>query len=239
MKPIAVFQHTEVGQPGTIVPILESLGRSVQRIAIVDGAEVPVDASGFAGLVFLGGYMGVHDDIPWIASELSLIRDAAARGVPVAGHCLGSQLVAEALGGSVARNAVPEIGWRTITAEAGTFAAEWWGEYAGADVPTFQWHADTFTPPDGARRIGYGKYCENQAFVFGGMHLMLQSHLEMTPDLVRLSVARNGHQLRKQYELGNPAVSDPTSVERDLERRTEGMKRVLERLYARWVRACS
>lgn len=90
MKPIAVFQHTEVGAPGAVVPILEALGREVVLVRIVDGDAVPADASGFGGLVFMGGSMGARDPLPWIAQELALIRDADARGIPVAGHCLGS-----------------------------------------------------------------------------------------------------------------------------------------------------
>ena len=66
MKPIAVFQHTEVGAPGTVPTILESLGREVRLVRIVDGEPVPSHAGEFGGLVFLGGSMAAHDDLPWI-----------------------------------------------------------------------------------------------------------------------------------------------------------------------------
>jgi len=238
MKPIAVFQHTEVGAPGTVVPILETLGHVVRLVRIVDGEPVPQDASAFSGLVFMGGYMGVHDDLPWIAPELALIRDADVRGLPVAGHCLGSQLVALALGGSVASHSAPEIGWQPLCTDAHAAARDWWGDFAGRELRTFQWHGDTFQPPPEAVRIAWSRHCENQAFVLRDRHLMLQSHLEMTPSLVALSLERNGHQLERQHALGNPAVSDPQDAARDLEARTAGMTAVLARLYARWVRGC-
>jgi len=238
VKPIAVFQHTEVGAPGAVVPILQALGREVVLVRIVDGEAVPADASAFGGLVFMGGYMGAHDPLPWIAQELALIRDADVRGIPVAGHCLGSQLVALALGGEVHRHERPEIGWCEITAETSDTARDWWGEHAGRVLQTFQWHGDTFDPPSGAVPLAQGRYCRNQAFVLRGLHLLVQSHLEMTPALVGLSVERNGHQLARQNALGNPATSNYDDVLLDLPRRTEAMHMLLHRLYARWVSGC-
>ena len=235
MKPIAVFQHTEVGAPGTVPDILRELGREVQVVRIVDGEPVPHDASAFSGLVFMGGYMSVHDPLPWIAQELSLIRDADARGLPVAGHCLGSQLVALALGGEVHRHARPEIGWNTIATADDATARDWWGRYAGRQLETFQWHGDTFVPPAGAAQLATAPHCDRQVFVLRDRHLLVQSHLEMTPELVGLSLERNGAQLLRQWEAGNPAVSSPQDVRRDLPARTAAMADVLRQLYRRWV----
>ncbi|MDR6536388.1 type 1 glutamine amidotransferase [Variovorax soli] len=234
-RPIAVFQHTEVGAPGAAVPILESLGCQVELIRIMDGDAVPPDASRFGGLVFMGGNMSAGDPLPWIAAELALIRDADRRRIPVAGHCLGSQIIAVALGGAVRTLERPEIGWCEITADASPTASEWWGEHAGQVLPTFQWHADTFQPPAGAVSLATGVHCRNQAFVLQGIHLLIQSHLEMTPALVQLAVERNGHQMLRQNALANPATSDYLEVLRDLPRRTQQMHGLLQRLYSRWL----
>ncbi len=239
MKPIAVFQHTEVGAPGTVLPILQELGCAVQLVAILDGAPVPADASAFGGLVFMGGYMGVHDDLPWIAQELALIRDAAARGIPVAGHCLGSQLVALALGGEVHRHTRPEIGWNQITTADDAAARDWWGPYAGRSLETFQWHGDTFVPPVGALRLASAVHCDSQAFALDDRHLLVQSHLEMTPALVALSLERNGAQLLRQHTAGNPAVASMEETRRDVPQRTEAMSGALKQLYTRWTRHCA
>ena len=234
MKPIAVFQHTEVGAPGTVVPILQSLGREVHIVRIVDGEPVPEDASAFGGLVFMGGYMSANDPLPWIAQELALIRAAAAQGIPVAGHCLGSQLVARALGGSVHAHTRPEIGWNDIVADDHALARHWWGDAAGYAIETFQWHGDTFAPPPGAVRIASGVHCDAQAYVADDRHLLVQSHLEMTPALVALSLERNGEQLRRQHAAGNPAVASMDETQRDVNARAVRMTGHLQRLYARW-----
>lgn len=236
MKPIAIFQHTEVGAPGSIPALLHELGWSTQLVPIVDGAAVPQDASQFAGLVLMGGYMSVHDDLPWIGEELLLIQQAVQQGIPVIGHCLGSQLLATALGAQVTRNALPEMGWSRIAAASSRPAQEWFGPQAGQELLSFQWHGDTFGIPPGAERIASSVYCENQVFVADGLHLGIQSHWEMTPELVTLSVERNGHQLQMQQAAGNPACSPLADVLQDLPQRTAQMRATLKQLYQRWVR---
>ena len=237
MKPVAVLQHTALGAPGTLVPVLQALGCAVRLVRILDGEAVPADASAFSGLVSMGGYMGVHDDLPWIAQELALIRDADARGLPIAGHCLGSQLVALALGGQVHTHTRPEIGWNTITTADDAVARDWWGAYAGRTLETFQWHGDSFVPPAGAVQLASAPHCDHQVFTLGGRHLLVQSHLEMTPELVESYLARNGAQLARQHAAGNPAASAPQDARRDLAARTASMTDVLRRLYTRWTQA--
>jgi GMP synthase-like glutamine amidotransferase len=238
-RPIAVFQHTEVGGPGTVMPTLQSLGCEVELIRIVDGEAVPGDPSAFSGLVFMGGSMSANDPLPWIAQELDLIKAAAAQGIPVAGHCLGSQLVARALGGTVYPHTRPEIGWNHIVTGDHAIARRWWGESADQTIETFQWHGDTFAPPAGAVSIASGFHCAAQAYVLDDRHLLVQSHLEMTPALVALSLERNGVQLQRQLAAGNPAVTSMESTQQDVPARAARMTKHLQRLYARWVLGCS
>ncbi|MDR6856123.1 type 1 glutamine amidotransferase [Variovorax guangxiensis] len=239
MKPIAIFQHTEVGAPGTVPSILDALQLPWRIVRIVDGEPVPASADSFSGLVLMGGFMSVHDPLAWIAREIALIREAASLGVPVCGHCLGSQILATALGGSVRRNARPEIGWNPITVADTPTAQEWLGEAAGTQLLAFQWHGDTFELPPGAERIATSAHCENQAFVMNGRHLAMQSHLEMTPELVQLSVARNGSQMDRELHAGNPAVTSREQTLSDLRERTTAMKAILLRLYSRWAEGLS
>ncbi|MCD2512581.1 type 1 glutamine amidotransferase [Comamonas endophytica] len=235
MKPVGIFQHTEVGAPGSIPGLLAELGVPARVLRIVDGEAVPQDPQASSGLVFMGGYMAVHDDLPWIAQELALIRRAVALGIPVIGHCLGSQLLATALGAEVTRAERSEIGWSRIGVAPGALAQEWFGQPAGEQLLTFQWHGDTFGIPPGAERIAGSAHCPNQAFVADGRHLAIQSHLEMTPALVALSVERNGAQMERQEAAGNPACSPRAEVLDDLDARTAEMRATLKRLYERWI----
>lgn len=235
VKPVAIFQHTEVGAPGSIESILAELGVPSVRIRVVDGQAVPTDASAFAGLVLMGGYMSVHDDLPWIAQELALIQQAVALGIPVIGHCLGSQLIAKALGAAVTKNERPEIGWNGIEFAATPAAQDWLGDLAGQQVLTFQWHGDTFALPAGAQLLASSPWCAHQMYVLDGRHVGIQSHLEMTPELVELSMQRNGAQLRRQEALGNPACSPGDQLLQGLPERTGAMRQTLTAIYTRWV----
>jgi GMP synthase-like glutamine amidotransferase len=236
MKYVAIFQHTEVGAPGSLLSILDELAVPWRVIRVCNGESVPADPTEFSGLVFMGGYMSVHDPLPWIGQEIALIQAAAAVGIPVAGHCLGSQLLAKALGASVGENHTREIGWNEIEVGSSALAQAWFGCSAGSSLCTFQWHGDTFEIPPGAERIASSAYCENQAFVADGKHLAVQSHFEMTPDLVALSVARNGHQLDREEAAGNGACSSRAGVLNKLPERSAQLRACLLRLYTQWTR---
>jgi GMP synthase-like glutamine amidotransferase len=45
--------------------------------------------------------MSANDEYPWTQPVLSLMRDAVDARGPVIGHCLGGQMLARALGGTV------------------------------------------------------------------------------------------------------------------------------------------
>ena len=183
VKPVAIFRHSATEGPGYFATYLDRTGVPWQLVRVDAQEAVPADADRFSGLVFMGGPMSVNDDLPWIAPALRLIRQAVARHVPVLGHCLGGQLMAKALGGSVSRAQFKEIGWSEVDIVRDDAADAWFPPTVKSFV-TFHWHGETFTIPPGARRVLTGPWCENQGFALGP-HLGLQCHIEMTEELVQ------------------------------------------------------
>ena len=232
MKPIAIFRHSPGEGPGYFATFLDRHSLPWTLFRLDDGVLPPPTCAEFSGLCFMGGPMSVNDELPWIPLTLQLIREADAAGIPVIGHCLGGQLMAKAFGGTVGRNPVKEIGWGEV--EATNTAADWTGGVQRFEA--FHWHGETFSIPQGATRILQSTHCANQAFVARGLHLGIQSHLEMTPELVRLSVERNGRQMDRQQAAGNPACSPRAEVLEDLPARTGEMRETLLQLYRRWAR---
>ena len=54
-----------------------------------------------------------------------------------------------------------------------------------ASFPTFQWHDDTFTLPEGAVRLAESPAAANQAFRIGRAAYGIQFHFEADRDMVR------------------------------------------------------
>ena len=127
MKPIAIFRHAAAEGPGYLAEFLDTQQIPWRLIAIDAGNAVPRSAEAYSGLVFMGGPMSVNDDLPWIPPVLALIREAVATDIPVLGHCLGGQLISKALGGTVSRNPVKEIGWGEVAVTDNDSARNWFG----------------------------------------------------------------------------------------------------------------
>ena len=90
------------------------------------GDPVAPDASGYDGVVVMGGPMSACSDEGFASrqAEVALLRDALGRALPTLGVCLGAQLLALAAGGLVYPGADgPEIGWSAVellaTSDAG------------------------------------------------------------------------------------------------------------------------
>jgi GMP synthase-like glutamine amidotransferase len=233
MKPIAIFRHAASEGPGYFATFLDRGGIPWQQFKIDAGDAVPEEPRQFSGLVFMGGPMSVNDDLPWLPQSLELIRQAAKAGIPVLGHCLGGQLMAKALGGTVGRNPVKEIGWGEVAVADSATAKAWFGETAKFDA--FHWHGETFTLPPGAELILSSPYCANQAFVLAGKHLAMQCHVEMTEEMVREWYAVGADEVAAART--SPAVQSAELAEINLAQRVAALNAISEKLYWKWIGA--
>ena len=241
MKPIAIFQPDPEAPPAFFETWLAQQGLASELFRIDRQQRVPSSAAGYSGLCFMGGGMSVNDALPWIDEACALIRDADTRAVPVLGHCLGGQLLARALGGSVRRNAVKELGWHRLHVTDEALADAWLGPLAAADIEWFQWHGDTFDLPPGAKNFLASDLCVRQAFVVerpGFAHLGMQFHCEMTASLVSEWVGPYG-QVEIDAErraTGGPGVQSPQEIRHDAQRRAARLQSAAAHLYLRWSR---
>ncbi|HNQ04837.1 MAG TPA: type 1 glutamine amidotransferase [Thiobacillaceae bacterium] len=229
MKPIAIFRHAPSEGPGYLATFLEERGLAWKLVAIDAGEGVPASPGAFAGLVFMGGPMSVNDDLPWIPPALSLIRLAVQHGIPVLGHCLGSQLMAKALDGRVTRNPVKEIGWGRVERADNAEARAWLPDLAAFEA--FHWHGETFSLPPGAARILGSTHCTNQAFVLGP-HLGMQCHVEMTGPMIREWCVLGADEIAA---ASSPAVQSPERMQSLNAANLPGLHAAAEALYTRWT----
>ena len=179
---VLAFRHVPFEGLGRIEPVLRARGIEFDYADLYQPALAPIDPSAYSALIFMGGPMSVNDPLPYLRREESYIRDAIGRGTPVLGVCLGSQLIAHALGAAVRRNPVKEIGWFDLDFTA---AAARDPLFAGLSRETvFHWHGETFDLPPGAELLASSQRCRNQAFCIGDAVYGMQFHLEVTPEMV-------------------------------------------------------
>jgi len=229
-RPIAIFRFSPTEGPGYFSEWLDAQGLAWQLVALDEGAPVPADPRAFAGIGMMGGPMSVNDGLAWNAPLATLLRAAVDRAIPVLGHCLGGQLLAQALGASVTRAPVAEIGWLGVDVCDVSAQHEWFGDRAA--FTTFQWHYDAFALPAGATPVLTNAFNANQAYVVGGRHIGFQCHIEMTRSLVETWLATGAHELPVE---SSPAAQSAADIRRDLDARVIALHAVADDVYQRWA----
>ena len=168
------------------------MGREHSLTGRNQGEPLP-SIDSFDLLVSLGGPMGAYEEAkhPWLELEKRYLREAFASGKKILGLCLGTQMIAEALGGKAFRHSCKEFGWQPI--DPTPAGLEWfsWDKGKGSFL-AFQWHGDTYTLPPGAIQLARNTACEQQAFAIGNQVLGLQFHLEWTEAMMRKALAEPG-----------------------------------------------
>lgn len=231
-KPVAILRFFPIEGPGYFATFLDQHAVPWRLIRLDAGDTFPDDPRGFSGLVLMGGPMSVHDDLPWIAPVIRLIKQVIDADIPILGNCLGGQLLATAMGGEVTNHPFKELGWGWVDVIDTPAARNWLGDITGFEA--FHWHGETFSLPSGTIPLLSGKFCTNQAFV-SGRHLGLQCHLEMTPDMVKEWCRVNAEELEQNQ--GSPAVQTADEIQRDLHRRISALQNVAYRIYRNWITA--
>jgi GMP synthase (glutamine-hydrolysing) len=184
MRALAL-EHLHSNPVGVYGDVLLDRGIEINRVRLDLGEALP-DWREYDLLVVMGGAMSVYEEdaYPWLVAEKRAIREAVTAGCPYFGVCLGSQLLACALGSRVFRGPEPELGVNPIfLCEAArrdpVFRA------FPPDVEVFEFHSDTFDLPEGAVRLARSSRYENQAFHVGRTAYAIQCHLEPSLDDAR------------------------------------------------------
>lgn len=190
MKNVLVIQNARLEGPGTIGELLQSDGFSIQTILAKKEKIPPLD---HAMILVLGAPESANDDLQYLKDEMALIKEAVQKNIPTLGICLGSQLMAKALGAKVYPGPKKEIGfYHDVTHDEKSSL------FFGIKSPftVFHWHGDTFDIPPGAQRLAHSE-SYNQAFRYGSA-VGLQFHLEVNSDIVQ-SWLDHTHEELPQY----------------------------------------
>jgi GMP synthase-like glutamine amidotransferase len=178
-----VFQHLPFERPGGIEPWLRNAGYDISFTFFYENPGIPsIDEIDF--LVIMGGSMSVNDEdkFPWLIKEKQFIREFISARKPVLGICLGSQLIASALGARVYPNKEKEIGWFLVNGLQPLPQSCF--QFPVSFTP-LHWHGETFDLPAGAVLLATSEACHNQAFQYGKKVLAIQFHPEATEETLQ------------------------------------------------------
>ena len=181
---VLIIEHDHVSPPGPVAERFRFHGFTVDQFLVVpaDKFDEPNVEREFPNLadydvvVPMGAPWGAWDDDrigAWLKPEFDFISEAIDADVPIFGICFGGQLLARALGGSVAPGPKPEIGWTVVHTDRPDLVP------AG---PWFQFHYDRWQLPAEALEIARNS-AASQAFT-NGRNLGVQFHPELTPEML-------------------------------------------------------
>ncbi|MBZ9630446.1 type 1 glutamine amidotransferase [Salegentibacter sp. LM13S] len=203
MKPLRIqyFQHVPFEGLGYIEKWANKNNHQLFATKFYEDFTLPKITS-FDWLIVMGGPMGVYDyeKFPWLNAEIEFIQQAIQADKTVIGICLGSQLVAAALGAKVYSNTIKEIGWFPLTKTKAGKQHRLLSELPDS-FTSFHWHGDTFDLPNGSARLLHTKACSNQAFLYNDKILGLQFHFEVTPETLKEITTNCRHELIPQYYI--------------------------------------
>lgn len=176
---VLFIQHDHVSPTGPVGERFRERGFETSEILVVSednfgspnvAFKLP-DFNDYDVLVPLGAPWGAWDDAcigNWLTPEIEWIKAAIDAGKPVLGICFGGQLIARAMGGSVAPGPKGEIGWTSIWSDR---------EDLVGNGPWFQFHYDRWQLPPGAIELARNPVA-SQAFIYGSS-LAVQFHPEL------------------------------------------------------------
>ncbi len=100
--------------------------------------------------IILGGHMGSYDDkkFPYLQKEKQWLKKAINSDTKILGICLGSQLIADAMGGKAYLSEQIEFGFKDLNFIEEDSLFE---DFKNSKV--FSWHRDTFEIPPGATLV--------------------------------------------------------------------------------------
>ena len=230
MKQVTVLQHLATEGLGILEPILNAAGISIHTIHIFAGEKVPAELGTDDGLIVLGGPVSVYESekYPYLINEIRLIETVLQENKPILGICLGSQLLASALGANIIKSGQQEIGWFPVTlSEAAQTDVLWNG--VENEFMAYHWHGDVFNLPEDAVSLASSMLTEHQAFTHKERAYGILFHPEATKEIIW------GMTQNFAEEAEGAGVTQKEILE-DSEKYLLAFQAIADKIFNRWVK---
>jgi len=188
-KPILIIKNVPRENPGLIEILLKEHSIKYQ-IVDFDNSTVIESIENYSALIVLGGPGSANDITPKMQNELILIRNALKLHIPYLGICLGLQTLVKAMGGNVVKCQPNEIGFRDPNNKffkvklTSTGRTDKLFNNLSEKLTVFQLHGETVQLTPQMTLLATGDFCKNQIVKIGKTAYGIQSHFELTKDLL-------------------------------------------------------
>ena len=175
-KKILVVLHQEHSTPGRVGPMLRERGYCLDIRKPRFGDPLPETLDDHAGAIYFGGPMSANDSDDFIKYETDWLAVPLKEQAPYLGICLGAQMLARHIGGTVGSHPEGhvEIGYRPLEVTPEGAAMMDWPE------TVYHWNREGFEVPDSATLLAKGDIFSHQAFSYGPAAFGIQFHSELT-----------------------------------------------------------
>ena len=224
--PTIVIECSDLAGARRMGATLVNHGHRLDTRRLHRGDTVPADLVDVDAVLCFGGPQSANDDaLPWMEPLLDFIRNTHAAGIPMFGVCLGAQLFARALGGTVAAmEQGPRLGWAGID-----LSPEGREDPLHKGLPwnwmQFHWNRDAVQDlPPGARVLSRGDRGDVQGWRLGVRTYGVQYHPEIDAGQIEAWKTDDADLIRE-------AGLDAAVIEVDTERHFAQFERLTDRYF--------
>ena len=178
---INLFPHRSGSYVDMFNRLFEGLDAKVELSPFdVRRNEYPKDLRVFDGFLTTGSACSVYENVPWINELKNFIRKLFDNGQPYFGICFGHQLIAESLGGKVAKS---DEGWMVGVKRTEIIKQQKWMLPQQSHCLAISSHQDQIVElPPQTEVIGRNQGCQYSMIKLGEHFIGFQGHPEFRKD---------------------------------------------------------
>ena len=226
-KKVLIVKNISHEDAGLFEDILKENNIRYDIVDLSIGERFP-NPKGYSAIMVFGGPDSANDDTQKMKDELKRIEETVDAKIPFLGICLGLQTLVKAMGGSVRKNGVKEVGCRDTKGNFFDIKLTKDGKndpiFRDLDpkLRTFHLHGETVDILPEMTLLATGEYCKNQAVRIGKNAYGLQGHFELTKSKLKIWMA-NDEDLKKTNS--ETLLKDYNNLELELELELENNAR--------------